>query len=154
MLFQPRSPISRIQTCFDRQIADTSNASCPTPPDKPSAVNNMMAMMGCFQVHQSPSRNPRSEINAYIGLRQEHMLEPVEFWMRNETTLPTLSHIARRLMSIIPSSSGTERTFSVSKRIQGLRRAHMRSDVFENQILIVANGEFLDSVMSSTTDRL
>ena len=70
---------------------------------------------------------------------------PEEFWMHHEQDMPRLSTIARRLMSIVPSSSGTKRTFSLSKRIQGLHMAHMLPEVFEDQIIICANPEIAES---------
>ena len=65
--------------------------------------------------------------------------------MHHEQDMPRLSTIARRLMSIVPSSSGTKRTFSLSKRIQGLHMAHMLPEVFEDQIIICANPEIAES---------
>ena len=79
-------------------------------------------------------------MNAYITMLRPGLM-PEDFWNHHEDDLPRLSTIARRLMAIIPSSAATERSFSLSKRIQGLHRAHMSPQVFEDQVIICANPE-------------
>ena len=100
--------------------------------------------------HDTPtnSQMPRAqtikdEISAYIAMLRVGLM-PEQFWPLHTEDLPRLSTIAGRIMSIIPSSAGTERTFSVSKRIQGLHRAHMSKNVFEDQVIVCANAELAE----------
>ena len=90
----------------------------------------------------------KDEINAYIAMLRPGLM-PEQFWTQHEDDLPRLSTIARRIMSIIPSSAGTERTFSLSKRIQGLNRAHMSAQVSEDQVIISSNPEIAEQCYDS-----
>ena len=85
------------------------------------------------------------EINAYLAYCQAG-LSPVSFWRENQSRFPKLSNIANKIMSIIPSSAATERQFSSSKRLQGLRRAHMNEEVFEDQVLLGSNPEIAEEL--------
>ena len=105
----------------------------------------LSSLMECEQLEQTRrAETIKDEINAYLAMVRPGLM-PEQFWMQHDEDMPRLSTIARRLMSIIPSSAGTERTFSLSKRIQGLHRAHMLPQVFEDQIIICANPELADS---------
>lgn len=115
-------------------------ASTPSP--NKDALSSLMDDERLEQTHRS--QTVKDEINAYLAMIRPGLM-PEQFWMHHEEDMPRLSTIARRLMSIIPSSAGTERTFSLSKRVQGLHRAHMLPRVFEDQIIICANPEIAET---------
>ena len=94
------------------------------------------------------------EISFYESHKRVGVLEPVTFWQQHSADLPRLSHIAKRLMAIIPSSSSTERMFSGSKRIQGLRRSHMTEVVLEAAVMVVSNPEVSDLAYDEMPDEV
>ena len=83
------------------------------------------------------------ELNLYTGLMRSGA-DPEEFWDSYNERLMQLSALAHRVMMIIPSSASTERTFSMSKRIQGLHRAHMNRTTLEDQVILCSNEELAD----------
>lgn len=114
-----------------------------TPHDKDALRSLMDNERGTAQDRRR-AETLKDEMNAYIAMLRPGLM-PEDFWIHHEDDLPRLSTIAQRLMAIIPSSAATERTFSLSKRIQGLHRAHMSSQVFEDQVIICANPEMAEA---------
>ena len=85
------------------------------------------------------------EVAVYLGMKHSG-LKVSEFWEVNRALLPRLYEIAVRVMATIPSSSAAERQFSCSRRIQGLRRVHMNTDFFEDQVMLLANPDITASL--------
>ena len=114
-------------------------------PKKTSPLRELMKKTGQQSERQHNSNTTvYDEFNLYTGLMCSGA-DPEEFWEQNAERLPHLGGIAQHIMAIIPSSASTERIFSSSKRIQGLRRAHMRREVFEDQIIICSNEELAEA---------
>ena len=84
------------------------------------------------------------EIGFYETHKRIGVFEPISFWRDHALDMPRMTLIANRLMALVPSSASTERMFSQSKRIQGLRRTHMSENVFEDQVLIVSNPALIE----------
>lgn len=69
------------------------------------------------------------------------------FWTRNKTTeLSLLSEIAFDYLSILGSSCSTERQFSVTGNILGLRRLSMTGKTLESQAIISMNPEIAKEI--------
>ena len=92
------------------------------------------------------------EIEFYETHKRLGVAEPKRFWTDHAFDLPRLASIASRIMSVIPSSAATERMFSQSKRIQGLRRTQMAGTVLEDQVIIVSNPDLIQSAYDSIKD--
>ena len=119
-----------------------------------NALLDLMTMIGDNTPATETAMNIRDEINIYESLCARGRLEPVSFWKENALKLPRLASIAHKIMSIIPSSASTERQFSTSKRIQGLSRAHMNDNVFEDQIILTANLDITNQVYDILEDEI
>ena len=137
---------SRVQTSYTSSIDDsgvrvsiTDTARAQTNSKKGTALSDLMNLAVQHQdTTQARVATIRDEMNAYSGLLQPGA-DPEQFWETNASQLPRLSAVARKVMAVIPSSASCERTFSISKRIEGLHRAHMNRKVFEEQVIICSN---------------
>ena len=85
------------------------------------------------------------EISSHESIRRARITEPVSFWEEYACRLPRLAVIANRMMAIMPSSAATERMFSVSKRIQRTRRAHLSDTVVEDFVIVVSNPDIAET---------
>lgn len=121
---------------------------------KDDALFEMMSLVKDDENLQTENENRTiyEEINVYKAQCIIGKYMPNQFWKEKSFQLPKLAEIANKIMSIIPSSASTERQFSCSKRIQGLRRAHMCDDVFEDQVLIASNPEITEQVYNILND--
>lgn len=144
-LAEARQPRPMPQVAYTSHVAtgERRDRNIRTPTDKPRN-----ALLDLMEIAPSSVKVNASSITDEIAFYESHkrigVLEPVTFWQQHSADLPRLSHIANRLMGIIPSSSATERMFSASKRIQGLRRSHMDEVVFEAAVMVVSNPEVTD----------
>ena len=111
-----------------------------------NALLDLMSLINNKEEPQQDNITIHDEINAYRSMCIPGRLEPVSFWSEHSSQLPRLSLIAKKIMSIIPSSAATERQFSVSKRIQGLNRVHMGDDIFQDQVILTSNPDVTEQV--------
>lgn len=113
---------------------------------KRSPLLELMSSVAEQSVERERDQQPTvwDELNVYSGLKKPG-LDPEEFWRTNAEELPRLSAVAKKVMAVIPSSASCERTFSASKRIEGLHRAHMDRKVYEDQVIICANNDLAEA---------
>ena len=159
-----RAPMRCAETHLDYELVlpETTTRSAPADCDlqnsapkrgMTSALAGMMSFLpGVEEV--PPHRSIHDELAAYRAMCRTGKTLPVSFWGDHAHDLPQLHAIARKVMSIIPSSAATERQFSLSKRLQGLHRCHMSDDLFEEQVLLTANASITTQVYDMKKERL
>ena len=146
----------KIKTSYESQIDKAgitvnvvTRKQVPEHRSRSNPLTDLMATVVESQERETPRiLNITDEINTYSGLRRRGV-DPEDFWKRNQQQLPHLSAIAMKPMAVIPSSASCERTFSTSKRIEGLHRAHMSEKVLRDQVIICANGDLADAAYTA-----
>ena len=79
----------------------------------------------------------KDELARYYNLKSGGT-KALEFW-ENRTDMPALRKAACDVLSIVPSSAGSERTFSAAGRIEGIRRLSMATSKLEDSVLLMMN---------------
>ena len=78
------------------------------------------------------------ELGRYYATKGSTAIKAVDFWAER-TDLPFLRKVALDILGIIPSSAGSERTFSVAGRVEGLRRLSLSSSSLEDATILMMN---------------
>ena len=106
--------------------------------DKTSAEQ---AVLELLDTHRSNS--VVDELGVFLNRKRKGTLA-LSFWS-SQTDLPYLTKVAHDFLAIVPSSAGTERTFSCSGRIEGLRRARLADKTLEASVQVAMSPEDLIS---------
>jgi hypothetical protein len=86
----------------------------------------------------------KDEIVEYLNLKliKEDFDDPYLFWLRNQGSLPRLSHIALRTLCIPATSCEIEREFNFAGLTLTSKRASMLGDNLNDALFIRSNYDF------------
>ncbi len=70
-------------------------------------------------------------------------IDPLQFWMENESTYPLLASLAFDVLSIPASSAPVERVFSTAGLVSSGRRNRLSDRNLEREIMLKRNMSFL-----------
>jgi hypothetical protein len=85
--------------------------------------------------------SPREEIIKYLS--HPDMLEPEQFWRKQETEFPLLSQLARKILCVVASGSPIERVFSVAGNVMRPRRSRMAAKTLSALVFLKCNAHLL-----------
>ena len=87
----------------------------------------------------------RAEVERYFEstITLAEKVDPVTFWIQNESQYPLLSPVAIDLLCIPASSAPVERTFSVATESTAGKRNRLTDKNLEREIIIKNNKHFL-----------
>lgn len=94
-------------------------------------------------------------LDSYEALdRQHHKCDILLFWREHKTLYPEMYQLASILLSIPPSQSTVERSFSILGYIYSCRRTKLSPAILEDIMCINLNRELIDSINERDLDRL
>ena len=140
---------SKIKQIYRMEINNNVKVTTLKIEKKETENSPFAKLMNHIHNNKKENLNDKSlldEISSYNSLCSPGAYEAVEFWKTHFEEFPKLSIIANRILALIPSNASVERQFSVSKRIEGIRRACLNDETLEDQVLITSNQEITISV--------
>lgn len=78
----------------------------------------------------------------------EDVMDPIEWWRKNQRTFPKLSKLARAILSIPATSTEPEQIFSESGSIEASRKSHLQPTKVDKTLFIQRNFNYISQQMS------
>lgn len=98
---------------------------------------------------QSRIAERRTEVERYIGIARDTDIseDPLKFWRQvKRNDFPTLSQVARRVLSLPASSATSERAFSAANAVLSKSRTRLSSVSSRSACMITVNKSLLSSI--------
>ena len=73
--------------------------------------------------------------------------DPLIFWKSNSATLPILAKLAKRVLSVPPTSAPSERSFSMASHVVSSRRTSLRPGTVDNVLFLHSHRKTVDHVI-------
>lgn len=96
---------------------------------KPKLDNRFMEFRNTNRKHEF------CDYRKYLAMEDEG-LTILEFWKKNANNLPILSRLARKILSITPTSAPSERVFSLAGHIVSSRRTLLKAGSVNDMLLL------------------
>ena len=136
--------LARVVVCVPHTpIVEESSGTIETECEPSSKKRRLFTFMDESRSNRSEPRHQKRELQEYLEEPcVDEEMNPLTYWIQNQSVYPSLSVIAQRVLGIPSSSAAVERLFSIAGKVFRPERCRLTDCTFNKLMFVKCNNKF------------